>query len=367
MKITPAIIATFFSFATLISCKDKKQAVVEAPQKICITDSMAQLIHIDSAIAATVDDKLELSGEINFSDNRVVKVFPFSSGKVMQVKVSTGDQVKQGQTLAIIKSADVVGNYSDISSSGNDVAIAKTQMSNAESLFKNGIATEREYLEAKQNYEKAINSQAKLKAQMTINGGGKTSASGEYIVTAPKSGYVLEKKVNEGAFIRSDNTDNMFSIGDIGEVWVLANVYESDISRVKEGETVDVTTLAYPGRIFKGVIDKVNQVLEPDSKVMKIRVRLQNPDQALKPEMFANVVVQNKNGVQAVAIPNTAFISDYGKDYVIIYHDKCNLEVRVVTIIKTIDDKTYISAGIKAGEKVISKNELLLYKALTEN
>ena len=191
--------------------------------------------------------------------------------------------------------------------------------------------------------------------------------AGEYIVTAPKSGYVLEKKVNEGAFIRSDNTDNMFSIGDIGEVWVLANVYESDIARVKEGQTVDVTTLAYPGRKFKGVIDKVNQVLEADSKVMKIRIRLQNADQALKPEMFANVEVQNKNGRRAIAIPNTAFVTDYGKDYVVIYHDKCNLEVRAVTIIKTLGDKTYIGNGIKAGEKVISKNELLLFKALTDN
>lgn len=367
MKITPAVFALFFLQTFLFSCKQKKEVPPDVNQKVCITDSMAQLIKIDSTTTAGIDDELKLSGEINFSDNRVVKVYPFSSGKVMQVKVSMGDLVKKGQTLAIIKSADVVGNYSDISSSGSDVAIAKTQMDNSESLFKNGIATQREYLEAKQNYQKAINAQAKLRAQISINGGGKTSASGEYIVTAPKSGYVLEKKVSEGAFIRGDNADNMFSIGDIGEVWVVANVYESDISKVKEGQTVDVTTIAYPGKVFKGVIDKINQVLEPDSKVMKIRVRLQNANGQLKPEMFATVVVQNKNGTMATVIPNTAFISDYGKDYVVIYHDKCNLEVRPITIIKTIDDKTYINSGIKPGEKVISKNELLLYRALTEN
>lgn len=367
MKVPPFFSALILSLAFMISCKQKKEVQPEASQKICITDSMAQLIKIDSATVANIDDELKLSGEINFSDNRVVKVYPFSSGKVIKVKVSLGDMVKQGQTLALIKSAEVVGNYSDISSSTSDVAIAKTQMENSESLFKNGIATKREYLEAKQNYQKALNGEAKLKAQISINGGGKTSASGEYIVTAPKSGYVLEKKVNEGAFIRGDNTDNMFSIGDIGEVWVVANVYESDIAKVKEGQTVDVTTITYPGKIFKGVIDKVNQVLEADSKVMKIRVRLQNEKGLLKPEMFAAVVVKNKNGQQAVVIPNTAFVSDYGKDYVVIYHDKCNLEVRAVTIIKTIEDKTYISSGIKAGEKVISKNELLLYKALTEN
>ena len=359
--------ALFFSTVLFFSCKEKKRSTIDAVEKICISDSMGKIINIDSAVMATVDDELKLSGEINFSDSRVVKVYPFSSGKVMQVKVSLGDKVTKGQTLAIIKSADVAGNYSDISSSGNDVAIAKRQMENTESLYQNGIASEREYTETKQNYQKAVNTAAKLQAQITINGGGHTSVEGTYIVTAPASGYVLEKKINEGAFIRSDNTDNMFSIGDINEVWVTANVYESDIAKIKEGQKVNVITLAYPDKIFTGVIDKVNQILEPDSKVMKIRVRLKNENQLLKPEMFANVVVQNKNGQQAVAIPNTAFISDYGKDYVVVYHDKCNLEVRPVNIIKTIGDKTYISSGISAGEKIISKNELLLFKALTEN
>lgn len=368
IRISSLIFISLFAGILLFSsCKQKKAPETDAVQQVCISDSMKKIIVIDSAEIATVDDELKLSGEINFSDSRVVKVYPFSSGKVMQVKVSLGDKVTKGQTLAIIKSADVAGNYSDISSSGNDVAIAKRQMENATALYQNGIASEREFLEAKQNYQKALNSESKLKTQININGGGHTSAEGNYVVTAPKSGYVLEKKVSEGSFIRNDNTENMFSIGDIGEVWVLANVYESDIARVHEGQKVDVTTLAYPGKIFAGVVDKVNQILEPDSKVMKIRVRLQNKNQLLKPEMFANVVVQNKNGQQAVAIPNTAFISDYGKDYVVVYHDKCNLELRVINIIKTIGGKTYIGSGISAGEKIISKNELLLFKALTEN
>ena len=367
MKIASIIIITFLSSSILFCCKAKVAPEVKGSDKICISDSMEKIISIDSAIMTTIDDELKLSGEINFSDNRVIKVYPFSSGKVMQVKVSLGDKVVKGQTLAIIKSADVAGNYSDMSSSGNDVAIAKRQMENTASLYQNGISSEREYTEAKQNYQKAVNTAAKLQAQISINGGGHTSAEGTYIVTAPAAGYVLEKKINEGSFIRNDNTDNMFSIGDINEVWVLANVYESDISRIKEGEKVDVTTLAYPDKVFTGIIDKVNQLLDADSKVMKIRVKLKNENQLLKPEMFANVVVQNKNGQHAIAIPNTAFISDYGKDYVVVFHDKCNLEVRTVNIIKTIGDRTYIGSGIKAGEKVISKNELLLFRALTEN
>jgi cobalt-zinc-cadmium efflux system membrane fusion protein len=340
--------------------------VIDAPAKVCITDSMEKIIRIDSAVVTTINDELKLSGEISFSDNKVVKVYPFSSGKVMQVKVSLGDKVIKGQTLAIIKSADVAGNYSDISSSGNDLAIAKRQMENTASLFQNGIASEREYAEAKQNYQKAVNNAAKLQAQISINGGGHTSASGNYIVTAPASGYVVEKKINEGAFIRSDNADNMFTIGDISEVWVLANVYESDIAKVKEGYKVNVATLAYPGQVFPGVVDKISQILEPDTKVMKIRIRLANLNQKLKPQMFANVMVKNEEGQGVVAISSTAYISDYGKDYVVVYHDKCNLEARRITILKTVGDKTYLNSGLQPGEKIISNNQILLFKALTD-
>ena len=367
MKTKKLFFGLLLSCFLFSACKEKKEAAAEPIQKVCITDSMMKIVHIDSAVSGSINDELKLSGEIRFSDSRVVKVFPFSSGKVTAVKVSLGDRVSKGQVLAIIRSADVAGNYSDLSLSGNDVAIAKRAMDNTESLFKNGIASERELTEARQNYQKALTNAAKLQNQITINGGGHTSAEGNYVVTSPVEGYVVEKKITEGAFIRSDNADNMFTIGDISEVWVMANVYETDIARVREGYKAIVTTLAYPGRQFTGVIDKVNQILEPDTKVMKVRVRLQNSEHLLKPEMFANVLIENKAGEPMVAIPLNAYISDYGKEYAIVYHDKCNLEIRRISIIKTIGDKTFISSGLTAGEKVVAGNQVLLFKAIMDS
>ena len=159
----------------------------------------------------------------------------------------------------------------------------------------------------------------------------------------------------------------MFTIGDISEVWVWANVYESDIAKVKEGYTADVTTLAYPDKIFNGVVDKVNQVLDPETKVMKIRVKLKNENQELKPEMFANIMIRNREGVEAVAIPFAALIAENGKNYVIVYKDKCNMKVQEVDILKTVGDKTYLRSGLAPGDRIISKNQILLFRALTEN
>ena len=327
---------------------------------------MEKIIRIDSATTSNIENELKLSGEIRFSDSKVVKVFPFSSGKVMEVKVSQGDKVNKGQVLAVIKSVEVAGNYSDLSTSGNDVTIAKRQLDNEESLYKNGIASEREYMEAKENFSKAQTVVQKLKEQININGGGHTNAGGTYIITAPMAGYVVEKKISQGAFIRNDNSDNMFTIGDISEVWVYANVYETDIAKVKEGYKATVSTLAYPDKIFTGVIDKVSQVLDPETKVMKIRVKLKNDNQQLKPEMFANITVRNKEGQQAINIPAASIISENGNNYVVVYHSKCDLKVQQVDLFKISGDKAYVKSGVQIGDKVISANQILLFKALTE-
>lgn len=349
------------------SCRQKQPEGGEKKDAVCISDSLSAIVRIDTAGISNVDDELKLSGEISFDDNKVVKVFPFSSGQVERVLVSLGDKVSKGQTLAIIKSADVAGNYADLSVAGNEVAIAKKQMENQELLYKNGIASEKDYLEAKTNYEKTLTEATKIRQQININGGGHTSASGEYVIKAPMNGYVVEKKINAGGFIRSDNADNLFTIGDISDVWVWANVYESDIAKVKEGYVAKVSTLAFRDTVFNGVVDKVSQVLDPQTKVMKIRVRLSNNAMLLKPEMFANILIQNKEGKKEVAISTEAIVSDNGKNFVIIYHDKCNLEIKEVTVLKTVGNTAYLSDGLKGGELLVAKNQVLLFNALKES
>jgi cobalt-zinc-cadmium efflux system membrane fusion protein len=87
----------------------------------------------------------------------------------------------------------------------------------------------------------------------------------------------------------------------------------------------------------------------------------------LKPEMFTNVMISNDEAAQALAIPSQSVVFDSGKNYVVVYNGKCNLAVREVSVIKTVEDTTYIGSGLKAGDRVISKNQLLLYNALTED
>lgn len=366
MKITYLFLIAFIATSALSSCKQKE--IVEAgPKKYCISDTMARMITIDSATSSNITDEITLSGEVSFNENSVVKIFPRSSGQVLEVRVSFGDKVQKGQVLAVIKSADVAGSYSDLSTAEADVAIAKRQMENAESLYKNGIASEREFTEAKQNYQKALAGKAKIQSTLNINGGTRTTAAGTYLLTSPINGYIVEKKVNAGSFLRQDMGENLFTISNMKDVWVMANVFEADIPKVKEGYPVKVTTLAYPDKVFAGKVDRISDVLDPENKALKVRIKLDNTGMLLKPEMFTKVIVTNKEDSKAIAIPTSAIVEESGKTYVILYNNDCDLKVQEVDVLKEAGDKTFIHAGVAPGQKLIGRNALLLYDEFTDN
>ncbi len=365
MTMLQKIILPVAIILTLASCTSKTE-VKEEDKKFVLSDTMAKMITIDSVKTCFIDDALTLSGEVGFDENNIVKIFPRSSGQVTESKVSLGDRVTAGEVVAQIKSADVAGTYADLNSADADITISKRQLDNAEALYKNGIASEKDLIEAQQNYQKALAAKRKIESTLSVTGGKNTNAGGTYSLTAPISGFIVEKKVNAGSFIRPDMGDYLFTISDLKDVWIWANVFEADIAKVKEGNAVQVTTLAYPNKIFTGRIDKMSEVLDPTNKALRVRVTLNNEGLLLKPQMFAKVIVTSREPMQALCIPSTAVITQYGKNYVIIYNSNSDIQVKEVSVMKVIGDKMYLNPGLPVGQKIITKNQLLLYNALAE-
>lgn len=347
------------------SCRQNVQ-VADTVKPPLISDSLARIITIDTVKLENIENQLSLSGEVSYDDNKVVKIFPNASGQVVSVNVSLGDRVHKGQTLAVIKSADVAGNYADLTTASSDASIAEKEFKNAEQLYKNGISSEKDYIQSKLQYEKAVNAVKKVKMQIAINGGGKTNAGGSYVIASPRDGFIVEKNLNAGSFIRNDNAQNLFTISDMQDVWVNASVFETDIQKVRKGQPADVTTLAYPGQVFHGKIDQVNSVLDPSSKAMKIKIILPNPGLLLKPQMFTKIIIAEKQAEKALEIPSNAVVFDGGKSYTVVYKDPYHAYVREVQLLKVVGDKTYIAEGLKEGELVISRNQILLYNSLNE-
>ena len=345
------------------SCQHKEQPAAVST-KFVLSDTMKHMVQLDTVKADNITGELSLSGVVSFNENNVVKVFPRNSGQVLEAKVSLGDKVNKGQVLAVIRSADVAGSFSDLSSANADVAIAKRQMDNAASLYKNGINSEKEYNEAKQNYEKAVAARNKVQSVININGGGRASEGGQYTITAPIDGYIVEKKVTAGAFIRPDMGDNLFTISDLKTIWVYASVYEADIAKIHEGFDVKVIPLSYPDKVFNGKTDKISQVLDPQSKVMKVRINIDNKDMLLKPDMFTKVLVSNTEGGSAICVPATAIVSQDGKDYVVTYKSDSEMHITEVAIIKTVEGTTYVKGDLIPGQQIITKHQLFIFNQL---
>lgn len=347
----------------VFSCKEKK-IVKEQVKQFQLSDSMVKMIELDSVTKTYIDDAITLTGEVTFNENSVNKVYPRNSGQVIESKVTVGDKVVAGQVLATIKSADIAGNYADLNSANADIIIAKRQLENTESLYKSGISSEKELTEARQNYEKTLSAKNKIQSTLSINGGLQSNANGTFNIVAPISGYIVEKKVNPGNFIRSDMNDNLFTISDLKNVWVYANVFESDIAKVHEGYEVSVTTIAYPDKIIKGKIEKMNEVLDVTSKTLRVRIRLDNSDALLRPEMFAKVIVFNKGSKLIIAIPTKSIINLNAKTYVVTYISGKEMHINEIDIFKTVGERTYLNAGVNPGEKIIVKNQLLIFQEL---
>jgi cobalt-zinc-cadmium efflux system membrane fusion protein len=130
------------------------------------------------------------------------------------------------------------------------------------------------------------------------------------------------------------------------------------------GNSVDVTTLSYPGRVFQGKVDKIMNVLDPTNKVMKVRIALNNSDYALKPQMYASVTITNNEHKKTLCVSSQAIIFDHSRYYVLVYKSKSDVQITPVEIINAIGGKTYISSGVKEGDMVIGSQAILIYDSL---
>jgi cobalt-zinc-cadmium efflux system membrane fusion protein len=350
-------------FFMTISCHRAARKDPNETEKFCISDSLMKMIKIDTVNYSKVIGELKLIGKITFDEDKVVKIYPLVSGYVTEVKVALGDNVAKGQVMAIIKSSESAGIENDLVTAQANLAISQKNLVAAEDKYKGGIASETEYIMAQKDELKAESELKRVQNIINIYGG---NSSSDYVIKAPIPGYVVEKLVNANQQIRPDNSNNLFTVSDLKNVWVVANVYETDIAKIKLYQKVQVTTIAYPDKVFSGKIDKIYNVLDPDNKTMKIRIQVPNNEILLKPEMFASVSVTIESDSNMLCIPTNAIVFDKNKNFVVVYNNKCDIKTREISITDNFGKKTYVSSGLKEGERVISQSQLLIYEALNE-
>jgi membrane fusion protein, heavy metal efflux system len=354
------IIITAVICVMLTACKKE---VEQAAAPFRLTETISKGKELATSETRNVQTEIALTGKISFNEDKVARVFPLAGGFVRELFVELGDRVKKGQILAIIRSPEIAGFNSEGIEAEAELRKAEKNAQVAEELFKTGNVSEVELMNARKDLESAKAEQLRIKEVLDMYGAGKESI---YPIKSPVSGVIVQKNIALNMELRTEDISPVFLVGDLDNVWVMANIYESDIQHIKEGYDAEITTISYPDKVFKGKIDKIFNLMDSESKTVKARVVLPNNGYELKPEMFAKVLIHYTEPVKKVAIPSNAVIFDKSRYFVMVYISDDKIETREVTIYKENQNITYLESGLKEGEQVMTKFQLLVYDALND-
>lgn len=358
---TKKILYFFLLVLGLGACKkepEKKPDAAVPTSQISFTDEQLRYIKIDTARKIPAMDQFAAVGEVSFDENNVVRVYPIVSGSVSKVNVSLGDYVKKGEILATILSTDISTYQRDYNIAKANFEIAESNLARSTELYKSGMLSAKEYAESQKEYHNNLSEFNEKKQILELYGGSENELDAMFRVVAPRSGYIVERNINEGTQIRTDNATNIFTISDLETIWVWANVHESDMAKVNEGDFVTVKTIAYPDKEFKGTIKKIGTMLDPQSRVIRVRTELVNRDGLLKPEMFANVIITPKNFVKVLSVPQSSIVLENNNYYVMREIGPNSFEKKQVRIGKNYDKSTEILDGLSEGDRIISEGSL---------
>jgi cobalt-zinc-cadmium efflux system membrane fusion protein len=356
----PAVTVFFAVIAALNGCQHAGQT--DADTKFHVTKAFLDDLLIDTVQEASALSQLTLTGSIAPDETKMVKIFPLVSGVAADVKVQLGDVVGKGQTLAILKSPEMAGFTKDYVSAEADVRNTRRVFESTQDMYKSGLASQKDLEQAQSDYQKAQAESKRASAVVSIN---KSNDNG-YQVKSPLSGFVVEKNLTNNTQVRADNGQALFTVANLSSVYVLANVYESDIAKIQTGDQVKITTLSYPNKVFSGKIDKIDNMLDPDNRAMHARISIENPGNLLKPGMFANILIKAKSGEDLPLVNSNAIVFDNDRNYVIVADGPAKVHIQPITIAKIVEDRAYISSGLKPGDRVVASRQVYLYEYLKD-
>lgn len=358
---------SYLQFATVAlifatSCSNKSNLDKKDAEPFCIDEKFKNKIEFIEVNTAPVTEGFQLNGRIESNPNKVINFNSLLNGIVKNVHFNLGDKVQKGQVLAELLSTELTTFQSEISNTNAQIKVAKAKLNAVKSLYDDGISSQKELIEAQSELSVL---QAELKrSQTNMSMFSGNSSKGIFQIKAPETGYITAKNINPGMQISSDS-EPLFTVSDLNDVWVMANIYASNMQHIHSGMLVNIRTLSYPDEVFNGKITTLSHVLDNDSKVLKARIELNNADYRLKPGMIADVTALRHTGEEMICIPVHTIVFADNQDHVLVYKDDCNIEIRSIKVAYKNDGQVFIAEGLQKGEKIISKNQLLLFNRLT--
>jgi cobalt-zinc-cadmium efflux system membrane fusion protein len=316
-----------------------------------------------------VNDTILVAGTVALDDERTGHVFSPVTGRVVQILAPLGTRVKKGDALAIIESPDIGSALSDVAKGQADLIAAEHDLRRRKDLYEQKAepaadveASEDNYRKAKAELERAQEKDSLLRL------GNADAVTQRYTLVAPIDGEVLARNINPGTEVQGQygggTSSELFTVGEIGTVWVLGSVYEMDLARVHLGSPAVVTVVAYPDEEFKGQVDWVSGSLDPNTRTATVRCTFDNPDRHLRPMMYATAQISVEKE-RITAIPRNALLRLGAAKVVFtqVGESAGHLHFRRTTV--DVDEGASspwlaVKGGLSPGEKVVVNGAILL-------
>ncbi len=312
-------------------------------------------------------DQIVVTATIQANQDRLARVAPRVPGRIVKVNASLGNRVKAGQALAMLDSIDLGEARSAYLQAASEAAVAQAGFARAQRLNADSIIPEKDYLRARAEHEKAGAALRAAADRLRMMGVNPERQSGSvFPLVAPFAGTIIEKKAVLGELAPPDQS--LFTVADLSTLWIEADLFEKDLAKVRPGMQASVTVSAYPDEMFKGRLTYISSVVDKDSRTVKARVEVPNPDGRLKPEMFATAAIQTGSGAKALLLPEDAVLLVQGQPTVFVAgKDGFVFAPRAVEVGERTQGRIVIRSGVAAGESVVTSGAYALKARLLKS
>jgi cobalt-zinc-cadmium efflux system membrane fusion protein len=246
----------------------------------------------------------------------------------------------------------------------SDLAVAEKALERAHRLQADGAIAEKEVAQLEGELRKARADQARARAQLESLGVSPTDPAVKVALRSQIAGTVVERNVLVGQEVRADQATPLLTVSNLDTVWIIADVYEQDLTAARAGDEVEITVPAYPGDTFTGKIDHIGEVLDPSSRTVKIRCLVPNAEARLKPDMFAKVRLASGRGPDRIRVPAKAVLSDGDKSVVLVVSEGMIFRLRRVDVGSEVEGTLPVFRGLIPGEKIVTDGAIFMKREI---
>ena len=343
-----------------------------------------QVIHLSDEVKKQIDIKtttvkpgpvkstLKAMGTVLApNDKKAIVGFAFSA-RIVKLHASVGQWVEKDQPLVTLECEEMGNAQSEFVKALTDCELSKLDFDREERLFKKDIGAKKDYLETKARYQIACASLNAAEKKLIVLGLSKKqieeisqtkSVSPRVTLNAPISGRVVKNTAVLGAVI--DASTEIMVIMDLGNLWIDAEIYEKDLSKVNKGQEVEIAVPAYPTEDFSGHIHYIGDVVNPDTRTITVRTKVINKDFKLKPGMFADIKIMTGHKENAIIVPKDAVLDD-GDQKIVFVQDVDRFILRQVEVGTRYNSDIEILKGLTIGELVVVEGNYQLKSRLHE-